>query len=288
MTGRALSVTDEQINGARDDGSEGGVLRAELARAQAVLVPFSMEEIIPTGSAVAIYGGKYADTEGAGNRVKVTLAHSATLANNLRWDMWFNGEFFGLCYNIDTGTAPIGLMIDGVAYSVPAWPPVHPIYGTPTVMNTARLNGEIIARDLGPGRHLASIMFPGSVTEDRTWWMHGYLADSAAGYREQQHGGIVSQTQIAVGTAWTNLLVGAVGSATAFPASTRVLMLYNTTASPITVSLALNGDTDIFWSKQIAANDTVPVDFGMPIFQKNYLLAKASATGVVATQIGGL
>lgn len=237
MTGRVLSVTDEQASAWRDDGSEGGVLRTEMASGRLVLQPFLQGNVnysqLGTGSVSFNGTGKLGAARGMLMYVNVNA--SPSLNAGVSVNFWFHGPLFGLAYNT-SNRGVMGCRIDGISYPVPL--PGEVERDTQNIATSVDyLSSVVVATDLGPGPHYCELDFPcdpAGVTQ-YSWYMHGYLVDAAAGYEPMPPACRAGDTALALTTTATALTSLSSGNKNIIaPVS---LIFVNSTASAVTVSM---------------------------------------------------
>lgn len=287
-------VIDPQASGWRDDGTEGGLIRAELARGNLVQLPWKRGflSITNNGSATSgLVGGTTNNADGTGTRLSVAVQASASWANSVVVQFWITGDIFGLRYEDLPG--PIDIMIDGVGYAVPLNPTLDPRTGFAAGGRFPwGANHFILANDLGPGRHFVQMTFPAFTSgSTRQYLVHGILVDGKAGYL--QPGPFVHVHAVPVSITGTN---GATANnLSIFPEVTNIsfwgwrrILFCNTSGSPVQITAVYSTRTSTpIWSKTIPANDTVELDWGALIADVSNLLFYASTGGVVnATVIG--
>ena len=251
-----------------------------------VFVPWLASECTISGGAQSVLSKQTQAEIASGKGLHPALAASGTLANSIEMSFWFNGNVFGLVYEIYAGTAPPSVMIDGVAYEVPTFPRADPFHRNGTSLKP-RLSGSILSKTLGDGPHYVEMMFPQHTTETRSWNLYGYLLDGDEGYREGARGGAVTVTARTVGNAtYANITEDTTSNQDS--AYIRKIFFWNNTAGALTLTLSntstSGGD---FLVKSIAANDTYEFDPGLAFFQDNALYAKGSGAGIVATSVRG-
>lgn len=283
---------DPQATGWRDDGTDGGIVRTELARAGYVQMPFrnAFQSTSAAGSAsIGLNGGNTNNTDGSGTRIAVSVAASATLENYAYLGFWIQGNVFGLRHASLPG--PIDCMIDGVAYTVEEDTTLNSPRTGFTSGSLPAADYQILARDLGEGLHWVELTFPAFLSgATRSYLLFGYIVDGRAGYVRPSGYVHIHQEPVAI-TATT----GATGQFLAVsPAATttsywgmRSVLLCNTTAGAITVSAVYSTRTSTpIWTKSVPANDTVIFDLGGIIADVNNLYFYASGAGINATPIG--
>lgn len=255
---------------------------SEETTQRAVFVPFHASNFVIAGSNSSVYGTQMAHAEASGEAIRINLAASATLANPWCGLTQFNGDIFGLVYEIYAGAGVPGVWIDGVAYEVPAYPPTNPFGRVNNTKPKPRLSGEIIATGLGPGPHWLELVFPNHVTETRQWNLYGLLLDSRAGYQPQAKVGTIAIQPAAVGTSYTTLAADTTTLQAARGLGIRQIYFYNTTASPITVTLSRTATSaGHFHAITVPANGSPPpFDPGIVLANHSYLYAIASGAGV--------
>ena len=282
----SLTTADQQAEGWRDDGTESGIIRTEPQRGNYVCMPFKKGFITLTlvGSVINQInsGSPLKNSDGTGTYLTVTVNSSATLANSAIAGLWFSGNVFGLRYTATSN--PIGCIIDGVAYTVPATVNTDPRTGYSNGATPATIEEVIIANDLGPGKHYVELVFPASTSVTRSYEILGYVVDAQAGYVPPS--GFVdlrATTQLITAT------TGAGAQSLAASLSThngnwgfRKLLFANISGGTASVYLVYStAKTTIIWQKSIPAGDTQEFDFGGIYADTVNLLTYASATNAI-------
>jgi hypothetical protein len=245
---------------------------------RAVFVRFDAAELSIGGANQSVYAGKY------GKYADINLAASASLAGPWYAFGNFSGSIFGLAYQVISGSAPLGVQIDGIAYEVPLLPFSNP-FGRSVTAIPPRPGACIIARDLDESTpHYLEITAPQSVSEARRWRLMGFFLDRNAGYQDEQPHGFIPSDVYALTTTPAAITRSTVTSdASNYGAGIRKVHFYNTTAAAIQVSLSRTSSAaNSFWSQSCPANGSVDYDPGLILEQNGYLFAYAGATGVNA------
>ena len=285
-----LAVADQQARGWRDDGTESGLIRVAGVRGNLVALPFLSTTYVGTaaGSAsVKIFTqpAPGENRDGVGTYLQAQVLSSASLANYVFVRFWITGNVFGLRYSAPPG--PIGCMIDGIAYSLPVTTNIDPVSGaSPGGAIYSGVEGYVLADDLGPGRHLVELSFPAFLSgSTRTYKIHGYLVDAAAGYTPSKSlvvGFNSGKTAITATTGGTAQKISVTGGYLGF----RKLFIYNTTGSPITIyCVYATATSDVIWSRSVPANDTIEFDPAGTITDSDYVLFYASGSGLNVTPL---
>jgi len=286
---------DQGILAVRDDGSQTGIMSAELKRMGLVYMPFrrggELEIINNGGSYMSVQSAtginQYSQNgDGSGSMLLCNIAASATYNSYAQCGFWFAGNIFGLRYDTTASDVTnIGVMIDRISYPVLGKHLLHPAtmeisYATPYAYN------EILARDLGDGMHYAEIIIPCKLTSTSIARIWGYVVDSAAGYKQQESSMSIGSSQIILGTTnayLTNQSQVTIGNLM----SVRAIKVINTTGAAIMVTLntAIGSGWDIE-TQSIAAGLTGTFDMCASIGDITSLRMRASAVGCTATLIG--
>lgn len=285
-TQREIPIVDNYAGAWRDDGTEQGVSRVEITRDRYVCMPFKRGFVALTtvGSVVnQINGGSPGkNSDGSGTYLTVTVNSSATLANTAIAGFWIAGNVFGLRYTATSN--PIGCMIDGVAYPVPATASTNPRTGYSVGATPSTVDEVIIATDLGQGRHYVELVFPASKTTTYSYEILGYIVDSQAGYAPPSGFVDLRATTLNI-TGTTGGTSQIIPSSLAIFNGTwgfRKLLFANITASPATVYMVYSTATStIIWQKIIPANDGYDLDFCGIMPDINNVKVYASVSGAI-------
>lgn len=286
-------VSEQSINAVRDDGSETGVLSAELRRMGLVYMPFRRggeQDGSSSSGGIAGVQSSVGQTsfssngDGSGQMLLLNAPASATLNNYAMAGFWFAGNIFGLRYDVGVSdVTAIGVMIDRVAY---------PVRGTrllrPDSMQSsnavAMAYQEVLARDLGDGMHYCELSVPGRLTTSNIARIWGYIVDQAAGYRGPGPSSVIGNSIVAVLTTAT-YLTGQSSSVNGNMQSVKVLTFNNTTASPITITISDAVGT-VASGITVPANGSIPYDFGIELGNLCDIKLTASAVGVNVRAMG--
>ena len=283
---RSLNTLDEQASGWRDDGSESGIQRVEVAAGNLVPVPFRLNNCNIAQSGTVTVSNNAVNTanfDGTATGLIIIAPAAAALGGGARIAFFFNGPVLALRYHEILGyTLPdMSMNIDGVNYPIPTSQSRDPITNALPSAPPAEMQMAMISRDLGDGPHFAEIFINQSKTDSCRMYLHGYLVDEAAGYARPLPGVKCGPAQIAVSTSYGGILSG-----NSVLAAVRKLLFANTTASPITVSVRPTSTASAMWSRPVPANDTLELDFGGLAYDLGTIQVSASATGVTCTLIG--
>lgn len=266
----------------------GAVVRPIMPPQGFVYVPYSaLDSALSSDGALSILGLRETQNQEGGSGAHIVLATSATLAHYAEIGFFFNGSVFGLVCELDTGNQMPGVMIDGVAYDVPTFPPLHPLYGTALNIHP-RISGQVLAQDLGPGAHYCQIMFPANVSVQNAWYLYGYLLDAKEGYLPLQNMSSISTVGKAIGNGTYTDLTDDISTSTEGGAGIRQVEFYNSTGSPIIVTLSkTSSSAGAFSALTVPAGLSVVRDFGSNLSNRNYLFASANGPGLVAALVKG-
>lgn len=278
-----IVAIDPQIAGVYDDGSESGAVRARITQGDLLKLPFHEGQLSfsPNCSFKRDATGDNGDLTSTTISVAVAPGTNAPAAT-IRFP--FYGPLLGVRWDrqFDVTQNDFGVLVDGVAYHVPA---ARLQWDTQAVWNvTDSENRYVVARDLGDGPHWCDLVCPADPSVPKKWLFYGYLADRRAGYAAPGRARtVLTTTTLTTGNVALN--PGAV--ATRYPRGYKQIIFYNTSKLQATAYLSYNG-TDI-WAKAIAAGDTVAFDIGdVLVFDYSSMKARASAPSSIAmTLIGG-
>jgi hypothetical protein len=202
------------------------------------------------------------------------VAASATWATTGTTQFSFNGRKIALRISRNGYDSPIGFMVDKVAIPVPYGKFLIP--ETQAAFSASTPIEVLLADDLSPGGHFAEIIVPPSTVAARSAGVLGYGCEAGANPPALPRGLRYSREPVALTTTYA-----AQGPSDVKVYGYRNLVLNNTTAAPITVTIRRNGGTLDLRQIIVPANSDVIWDFGLPVYQ-NFDL-KASATGVNAS-----
>ena len=213
---RNLPIIDSSQAAIFDNGLESGAIRNHLVSGNVVLMPFKPNgDFYVTGSVSSVLTTSLANATGTGTVLAITQAAGASTG---QVDMRIKGRKFGLLIQkASVNSAPIGCLIDGVAYEIDTTWNANQRTG----INNAGLSENayqytMIADDLDDGDHFVELVFPyNSSGATRSYRLHGYIVDAAAGYVPLERGCIFAAPQaipaISSGS-WPTSVAGAAAS----------------------------------------------------------------------------
>lgn len=289
-TQRELPVSSGYAAAWRDDGSESGIVRTEQKRGDLVQMPFVIGSVTlsATGTATATLTNQplpYLNLDGSGTYIRLTVSASATLANSATAKFWITGNVFGLRY-LRSAATPIGCMIDGVAYTITAANNADPVTNASVSNLYGAVDYDLIADDLGPGRHFVELVFPAFLSgSQRVYNIFGYVADGNAGYQKPS-GQVVTLYQATLALTATT---GGTAQNLTLPNGIRgwrKALFCNTTAGAITVYCVYSTATSVvMWSKPVPAYDTVEFNPEGIIVDSSNIKFYVSGAGINMTNI---
>lgn len=285
-----VTTSTDKAFGFFDDGTESGRVRVEIASGNLVAMPFRRGGYQLGGAASASFVASdftYISDNDDGTQTSLEVSVSGGVPASAAGG-WLRHTFEGNTYGPRFSRSsdyvnPISVLIDGVAYPLDT---TALDFSTPQFEVTGinwNLYRQVVARDLGYGKHVAELLFPaGSST--RKWAMFGYVVDAREGYVPPARGvnfyeGGNNSTTLTVAGSWTT-----------FPSSSlktigwRKMFFTNPGASAATVSIRSSSGTSTVWSKSVAVGDTVEFDPGGVCYHN--VQALTSLDGVIATCVG--
>lgn len=216
MTQRNLPIIDAGQGAIFDNGLESGAIRNHLASGNVVLMPFKPSgDFYVQGAASSILTTSLANATGTGTVLALTQAAAAASG---QVDMRIKGRKFGLLIQKSSvNSAPIGCLIDGVAYAVDTTWSANQRSGVNNGgLPESSYQYTMIADDMNDGDHFVELLFPyNSSASSRNYRLHGYIVDAAAGYVPVERGCIfaVPQTIPAISSgSWPTSVAGAAAS----------------------------------------------------------------------------
>jgi len=287
---RELPVSSGYAEAWRDDGSESGIVRTEQKRGALVQMPFitGLVTLSVTGTATAILQGQplpYLNTDNSGTYLKITIDPSASLANSCTAKFWITGNVFGLRY-ARSSVLPIGCMIDGVAYPVNVTNNVDPVNNGSVGNLYSAVDFDLIADDLGQGRHFVELVFPAFLSgSQRVYNITGYVVDGQAGYQKPT-GQVVTLYQASLAITATTAGTAQYTTMPNGMRGWRKALFCNTTSSAITINCIYSlASSVLMWSKSVPANDTIEFDPQGIVVDSTNVRFYASGAGVNLTTI---
>lgn len=279
-------VIDPQATGWRNDGSEDGIQRVEVASGNLVPIPFRQNNcnISVAGTVMGVLNASnLTNFDGTATGIYCTVPAAAGLGGGMRIVFFFNGPVLALRYSEISGYAipDMSLNVDGVNYAIPASQSRDPIANTLFTYTPAEIQESLISRDLGDGPHFAELFVNQNKTVAGRVYLHGFMASEAHGYVRATPGVKFGPNQIAVALTYAGIQSGN-SSLTAV----RKLLFQNTTAAAITVNIRPVSTGVAAWSRSVPANDTLELDFGGLAYDIATIQVSASALGVTCTLIG--
>lgn len=289
-TQRELPISSGYAEAWRDDGSESGIIRTEQKRGDLVQMPF-ITGLFASGEAgtatVRLQGqpSPHINADNSGTYLTVTVAASASLANSATVKFWITGNVFGLRFSRNPAM-PIGCMIDGVAYPVNVTGNVDPVNNNSVGNLYSIVDCDLIADDLGQGRHFVELVFPAFLSgTTRVYNIFGYVVDGQSGYQKPTgqvvslHQASMAITATTAGTAQYKIIPPGVRG-------WRKALFCNTTGSAITIYCVYSLATSfVMWSKSVPANDTIEFDLQGIVTDAANVLFYASGAGINMTTI---
>jgi len=294
----AISI-DPLQNSIRDDATEQGVSRVESVFGELVRVPFREGHFTIGGSSLGTFRrDQYRlNSDGSNSGISVAVvAGTDAAANYATIKFVVCGRVIGLRWLKGQSVSiprDFSVKIDGVSYLVPNQI-YDPMDGTTLYTTPEGEFGAIIAKDLPDTEHVVEIICNGNSDQSNRWVFLGYMAERRVGYTERPRLDALCTSS----TLTTSMVIPTYSHPTTSlaenkPRGVRGIYYYNLTAGAVTVSVDTNGV--IFWSKSIPANDTVFLDFGVlgiatdivSVSGSNTLRHMASAnTSISATVLG--
>lgn len=243
---------DPQINGAYDDGSFDGAIRAKLVSSDLVRVPWREgafgTEIFGAAGQSFVRSSQPENSDGTFQYLSIT-APATTPPTVCGVRVWyaFYGRVFGVRFRRNSLTSNLDFQaaIDGMPYNVRANDNVL----IAESMAPATVEGQqIVVDDLADGLHHAELIFNADPVLARQNYILGFLLERRAGYRDATVGtmpvtGTLTTTQTGV-----SMGAGASNNIRAI----RSILYTNVTASPVTVTVQWNSVT--IWQTQLAAS----------------------------------
>jgi hypothetical protein len=287
------ATIDPQAIGWRDDGHESGVLRTERVRGgDLVRVPLRDGQFTYNGSSTSMQRGSWQEnSDGTGSGMLISVTAGATAPAIV--EHLFTGRVYGVrtipAYNnpnIGPGITDFSVMIDGKAYAVEPYRRRVEATGVDTM--TTGEAAFIVADDLPPGLHRATLVFPPHPTINARWALLGYVAEKAAGYSEPGERLSLFGAPTVLTTSAADIRAMLSGTSAKAPRGVRGGLLFNSTAAAVTVTLSL-GSTDIY-SVSVPANGSA--QFTFPGLIGNVLsdikLRASASSAVTVTLVEGL
>ena len=280
---------DPQATGWRDDGSESGVVRAEVVRGiDLVRVPLRDGQFTLNGSSSSATRGSWQEnSDGTASGIIISVAAAATAPTTVSFP--FSGRVLGLRFNpgynspnIGPGITDFSVMIDGVAYPASSHI-MRPDADAPSNIASGEV-GVLIADNLDFGPHYATIVFPPHPTINARWALFGFLLEKAAGYEPTPKMSLLGSPTVLT-TATTSLHLLASGTSAKNPRAIRGAFFINSTATAVTVTLAASGAD--FFTVSVPANGSAQWTLPSPLgLNPNTMTIRASAaSAVTATMI---
>ena len=296
---RNLPIIDSSQAAIFDNGLESGAIRNHLVSGNVVLMPFKPNgDFYVTGSVSSVLTTSLANATGTGTVLAITQAAGASTG---QVDMRIKGRKFGLLIQkASVNSAPIGCLIDGVAYEIDTTWNANQRTG----INNAGLSENayqytMIADDLDDGDHFVELVFPyNSSGSTRSYRLHGYIVDAAAGYVAPERGCIFAAPQaipvISSGT-WPTSVSGAAASKGQIAGAAIYghdgYNIVNDTAGAISfrVMMTSAATANTVLLKTLAAGETYEWRFPKTMYRMDSsLFWVASATGLYVTGIQAL
>ncbi|MCC6125690.1 MAG: hypothetical protein IT426_12055 [Pirellulales bacterium] len=268
---------DTQANGWRDDGSESGVLRTELARGNLVLRPLPAADfsIVTAGSGVC---NPVADGGGSrcGNQYAFLSVPDAASFVGLTFS--FNGRALGLCYSTTStpGTKNASAIIDGVAYPLPPAP--RKVLDPADCNPGAGYHYYPVAENLADGPHQCTLAVTGDAAgAAQIVYLYGIFVEERVGNRPAPPSAALANSALVTTAARQTL---------------NALFAYNNAANYISaIHLAnvsgadclvtLDKNSVAFWREIVSANKTREINFPLPVaISFNYGIACQSANAI--------
>lgn len=275
---------DLQANGWVDDGTESGALRVKPK--DMVIIPFDTEPFSQsTGASLnAFYNGLSGREYGNGS--VLTMSLNIGTGNYIRRVFTFRGAMLGICREISTSISnvPYTVVIDGVAYKagkksnkevIPLqWDTQQPIQDNTFV--------EVIATDLPDTVHQGEIIIQGNASAVTTLKVFGISVSRSAGYREP-----VPAAWYLGKAALTTTLTALSSFAAIGVKSVSKFIFYNSTGSPVTVTVSYAGTNPLF-VQSVPANSTIEWSFPIPFaIDKSLYQVSASADNAITMSVIG-
>ena len=296
---RNLPIIDSSQAAIFDNGLESGAIRNHLVSGNVVLMPFKPNgDFYVTGSVSSVLTTSLANATGTGTVLAITQAAGASTG---QVDMRIKGRKFGLLIQkASVNSAPIGCLIDGVAYEIDTTWNANQRTG----INNAGLSENayqytMIADDLDDGDHFVELVFPyNSSGATRSYRLHGYIVDAAAGYVPLERGCIFAAPQaipaISSGS-WPTSVSGAAASKGQIAGAAIYghdgYNIVNDTAGAISfrVMMTSAATANTVLLKTLAAGETYEWRFPKTMYRMDSsLFWVASATGLYVTGIQAL
>lgn len=296
---RNLPIIDAGQGGIFDNGEESGAIKNYLASGNVVLMPFKPNgDFYVQGAISSILTTSLANATGTGTVLALTQAAGGAAG---QVDMRIKGRKFGLLIQkASVDGAPIGCLIDGVAY------PIDTTWNANqrTGINNAGLSESayqytMIADDLDDGDHFVELLFPyNSSAVTRNYRLHGYIVDAAAGYVPVERGCLFAAPQtvptLSSGTWPTSVAGAASGKGQISGAAVYGHVGYNIvndTAGAISfrVMMTTASAANTVLLKTLAAGETYEWRFPKTMYRIDYVLYwVASAAGLTTTGVQAL
>lgn len=293
---RNLPIIDAGQGGIFDNGEESGAIKNHLVSGNVVLMPFKVNgDFYVTGAVSSVLTTSLANATGTGTVLALTQAAGGAAG---QVDMRIKGRKFGLLIQkASVNGAPIGCLIDGVAY------PIDTTWNANqrTGINNAGLSENayqytMIADDLDDGDHFVELLFPyNSSASTRSYRLHGYIVDAAAGYVPVERGCLFAAPQavptLSSGT-WPSSVAGAaagkgqIGGAAVY--GHVGYNIVNDTAADISVRVMMSSASaaNTVFLKTIPAYDSYEWRFPKPMYRIDFSLYwVASAAGLTTTGV---
>ena len=275
------SSLDPQIAGVRDDGSESGVLRAEIVKGELVPTPLpaisTYQEIGGTATASFQRSGQAFNTDGSLTGWNIVSSNSA--GNYAALWFAFYGSTLGVRMRHDCGA--FSVTVDG-GDAVRVKNLEGYLAGESRQASANHDVATITHRDLGPGIHFGKIIFGQNVNG----FINGIIVEKGPNNfpRTMRHT-IQASALVAVPTsaATFNPYDNSMGSGYPFTSVSKVIYS-NPTAGALTLTWSQSGTTSM--SVSIPAGGIQIFDFPIQIGAGLFSHA-ASGSGMLVTAFGG-
>lgn len=281
-----MVVIDPQIAAVRDNGTEQGVISAEIIGGKLIRLPFSpqniSEQTIGTGSASYQKGGIYYNLDGSQTGYSITV--SSGTANAVALWLPFYGRTFGVRYRSSSS------IINSFSVSVDGGDVVRVVDPETYLKKESQSSSQnhemsvITHTDLSNSIHFAKIMVSGGYSV----FLHGILVESGAygnAPTPMCHGITNATGSVAVPLSSTSFSPYPASSGVPLSAISKVFY-YNAGLSSATVTLSTQAN-DVFAVYGIASSSHISIDFPVPITSNSYKHL-ASASGVKAVAVGAV
>lgn len=280
----ASSPLDPQAIGWKDDGTDGGVIRTEVARGGLVFQSFNLLDqarVIVSGGTTActLNLGTPSISFGAFSHSCLFCKVHPTVGSLLTVRFYFRGKRLWLALGTldSVSHAQTTVFVDGQAYQLPLCP-VDPLTNAKIIHNERCLAYKV-SDDFDDGIHSCSVTFHGTTAATLTNYMYGYYVDAATGARPPEPTVFAVGPAVVTAVATRATINSLTGSNANFIAAVDSVCIANTSAGTVVVALDINNV--VYWQDTLLAKKSVLVPFGnsAPLCVSSNLVGITADTG---------